>query len=92
MNGFGKLAHWLKPYSWRLFTVVMINIVSIVFSLFSLTFLAPFLMLIFGRSQLVTEMPALGFSVMDVNNVLNYYISQIIIADGKQAALLPLTV
>lgn len=91
MNGFGKLAHWLKPYSWRLFTVVMINIVSIVFSLFSLTFLAPFLMLIFGRSQLVTEMPALGFSVMDVNNVLNYYISQIIIADGKQAALLMVT-
>jgi len=69
----------------------MINIVSIVFSLFSLTFLAPFLMLIFGRSQLVTEMPALGFSVMDVNNVLNYYISQIIIADGKQAALLMVT-
>lgn len=91
MNGFGKLAHWLKPYSWRLFTVVMINIVSIVFSLFSLTFLAPFLMLIFGRSQLVTEMPALGFSVMDVNNVLNYYISQIIITDGKQSALLMVT-
>jgi subfamily B ATP-binding cassette protein MsbA len=91
MNGFGKLAHWLKPYSLRLFTVVLINIVSIVFSLFSLTSLAPFLMLIFGRSPLVMEMPAMGFSVMDVNNVLNYYISQIIMTDGKQAALLMVT-
>ncbi len=91
MNGFGKLAHWLRPYRMRLVTVVLINIVSIVFSLFSLTFLAPFLMLIFGKTKLVTEMPPFGFSVVDINNVLNYYISRIIILDGKQSALLMVT-
>lgn len=37
-------------------------------------------------------MPDFGFSAVDVNNVLNYYISQIIITDGKQAALLMVTI
>lgn len=91
MSGFNKLTPWLKPYKIRLITVVLINVVSIIFSLFSLTFLAPFLMLIFGKTELVTQMPSLGFSVIDINNVLNYYISQIIIADGKQSALLMVT-
>lgn len=92
MSGFSKLTPWLKPYSFRLGVVVLINILSILFSLFSLTFLAPFLMLIFGKSTLVTEMPPLGFSAKDVNDVLNYYISQIIVSDGKQAALLMVTI
>ncbi len=91
MKGFGKLTPWLKPYSIRLSVVVFINILSIVFSLFSLAFLAPFLMLIFGKTKLVTEMPSLGFSAVDVNNVLNYHISQVIITDGKQSALLMVT-
>jgi ATP-binding cassette, subfamily B, bacterial MsbA len=91
MSGFRKLTPWLKPYSFRLGVVVLINILSILFSLFSLTSLAPFLMLIFGKSTLVTEMPPLGFSAKAVNDVLNYYISQIIVSDGKQAALLMVT-
>jgi len=37
-------------------------------------------------------MPDFGFSAVDVNNVLNYHISQIIINDGKQAALLMVTI
>lgn len=41
--------------------------------------------------SLVTTMPPVGFTVVDINNLLNYYLSQLIISDGKQAALLMIT-
>lgn len=91
MKGFRKLFPWLKPYTSRLSIVVLLNIISIIFSLFSLTFLAPFLMLIFGKTTLVTEMPPMGFTAKEISDLLNYHISQIIIHDGKQAALLMVT-
>ncbi len=92
MNGLKKLVPWLKPYSLKLSFVVFINVLSIVFSLFSLAFLAPFLMLIFGQTKLVTEMPPIGITVNDINNILNYYVSKVILSDGKQAALLMITI
>jgi ABC-type multidrug transport system fused ATPase/permease subunit len=91
MKGIRNLTPWLKPYSFRLSIVVFINVLSIFFSIFSLSLLAPFLVLIFGKTKLITEIPAFGFSASKIIDIVNYYISKTIISDGKQAALLMVT-
>jgi len=60
---------------------------TIVFSLFSFALLIPFLNLLFGIEDLVTDKPTLGFSTQTFLDYLNYYISDIIISQGKIAAL-----
>jgi subfamily B ATP-binding cassette protein MsbA len=62
------------------------NLMTILFSLFSFALLIPFLNLLFGIDALVTEKP-IGFSTQTFLDYLNFYISDIIIAKGKIAAL-----
>ena len=82
-----RIFFWLKPYRLSLSVIVFANILSIIFSIFSLSLLAPFLMLLFDKVPLVVEKPELIFSSESVLNWFNYYVSQIIQTQGKQAAL-----
>jgi len=67
---------------------VIFNIATIVFSLFSFALLIPFLNLLFGIEDLVTSRPELTLSTHSFLDYLNYYISNIIITQGKVTALL----
>jgi len=91
MKGFKKLFPWIKPYTHKLIIVGILNIFSIIFSIFSLGFLAPFLQLLFGQTKLVTVAPDFHFSANGLYDYLNFAISKIIIEDGKQSALLFIT-
>jgi subfamily B ATP-binding cassette protein MsbA len=66
---------------------VMFNMLSIVFSLFSLTMIIPFLGVLFKTSALVTSVPAFAFNMAVIKTYFYYYISQLIIAKGQAAAL-----
>jgi len=82
-----RVLTYVFPY-WRQVVInTFFNIVTIVFSLFSLALLIPFLNLLFSINKLVTVKPALHFSTHSILNYLNYYISQIIIHHGKIQAL-----
>jgi subfamily B ATP-binding cassette protein MsbA len=65
----------------------MFNLLVILFSLFSFVMLIPFLNLLFGREQLVTVKPELTMNTQAILDYLNYFISQIIINEGKAQAL-----
>ncbi|GMT44677.1 MAG: ABC transporter ATP-binding protein [bacterium] len=82
-----RILSYVLPY-WKQVTLnTFFNILTIVFSLFSLALLIPFLNLLFGINKLITVKPVLYFSTHSMLNYLNYYISQIIIHQGKIQAL-----
>jgi subfamily B ATP-binding cassette protein MsbA len=79
---------YLKPYKIQVILNIIFNVFSAVFSLFSLTLLIPFLGILFGSQELVLEKPELVFKSSALINYFYYYISQIIINQGKIKALL----
>ena len=82
-----RVLSYVLPYWKQVILNTFFNILTIVFSLFSLALLIPFLNLLFGINKLITVKPALYFSTHSMLNYLNYYISQIIIHHGKIQAL-----
>ncbi len=87
MKKLRRVIAYVFPYWSHLLANLISNIITIVFSLFSLALLIPFLNLLFGMNKLITVKPALYFSTHSALNYLNYYISQIIIHQGKLQAL-----
>jgi len=67
---------------------VLFNILSVIFSLFSLTMIIPFLHLLFDKTKLVYEAPALALNVDSLVAYFNYLISSVIIERGEVNALL----
>ncbi|MBE0640258.1 MAG: ABC transporter ATP-binding protein [Bacteroidales bacterium] len=67
---------------------VLFNILSVVFSLFSLTMIIPFLQLLFDKTKLVREAPELAWNTDSIVAYFNYLISDIIIQKGEVNALL----
>lgn len=87
MKKLSRVLTYVFPYWKQVVINTFFNIVTIVFSLFSLALLIPFLNLLFSINKLVTVRPALHFSTHSMLDYLNYYISQIIIHHGKIQAL-----
>jgi len=87
MKKFYRILSYIRPYSGYAGLNILFNLLTIVFSLFSFALLIPFLNLLFGIDELVTTRPALGFSTGSLLGNLNYYISQIIMSEGKITAL-----
>jgi ATP-binding cassette, subfamily B, bacterial MsbA len=73
---------------------VVFNILSVIFSLFSLTLIAPFLNLLFLTKEAEYELilskgvPVLSLSVDALKDVFNFYLSTVIVENGKLHALI----
>jgi len=87
MKKFYRVLAYIKPYWGFAGLNVMFNILTVVFSLFSFALLIPFLNLLFGINKLVTSKPEFGFSKDALLDNLNYFISNVIIHQGKVQAL-----
>jgi subfamily B ATP-binding cassette protein MsbA len=87
MKKFYRVLAYIKPYLGYAGLNVIFNILTIIFSLLNFALLIPFLNLLFGVNELVTVKPQLTFSTQGLLEYLNYYISQIIITQGKLEAL-----
>ena len=88
MKDFRKLFSLLAPYKLKLVFISFFNIFSILFSIFSITLLAPFLYLIFNQVPLMLEKPVLTFNSESVVLYLQYLLSQIIQSQGVVHALI----
>lgn len=86
-NIFGLL-HYLKPYKGLAALNVLFNILSVFFSLFSVILAVRFLEILFGNEELVTNVGEFELNAKSVQEHFNYYMSQIIINQGKMKALL----
>ncbi|MCF8253414.1 MAG: ATP-binding cassette domain-containing protein [Bacteroidia bacterium] len=88
MNGFIKLLRYTLPFKGLAILNVVFNILSILFSLFSIALILPFLKLLFGQSALVTVKPEFSFSIEGLSGSFNYYLSNLIVTEGHEAALI----
>lgn len=87
MKNFIKIVKYLIPYKREAFLSILFVFFSAVFSLFSLTMVAPFLKVLFGETELVTESVPFKFSTESIITNFNYVLSLIIINKGKIYAL-----
>ena len=65
----------------------VVNLLSVLFSLVSLTMLVPFLQLLFGKEKMVEKMPSLSFSASSVLEYIKYHLGILIREHGPAYAL-----
>lgn len=87
MKNLKKIWQYIKPYKWEAFGNISFNIIQIFFSLSALALIIPFLGILFDQQELISEKPELTYSMDSLLAYFNYYISTIIIENGKPAAL-----
>jgi len=81
------LRTYLKPYQGYVFLNILFNLLGVVFSLFSLVLIGPFLSVLFGIQEATDQLLpwALNKEVIVIN--FNYHIGSIIENQGHKAAL-----
>jgi len=84
---FKRILSYIKPYTGYAGLNVFFNLLTIIFSVLNFALLIPFLNLLFGVTQLVTEKPEFRLTTQGLLDSLNYHISQIIIHQGRIDAL-----
>ena len=87
MKKYAGLIKYLKPYKKNIILYIAFVIFSVVFSVFSIAMLFPFLQIIFGGNAIITSKPALAFNSTDLLNLLQYHLGQLIIHYNKEMAL-----
>lgn len=88
MKRYGRVLAYIKPYWVYAALNIFFNLFTIVFSLFTFALLAPFLSLLFGKTELIAEKPELSMSSDSLINYMNYVLSDIIQTQGPKQALL----
>lgn len=78
---------YLKPYLPKVGISLSFNLLSVFFSLFSLTMLIPVLQILFNQQPLVSEPVAFELNVKAIAHNFNYLISYVILTRGKVSAL-----
>jgi subfamily B ATP-binding cassette protein MsbA len=63
------------------------NIMTALFTALSIPLLVPFLEILFDRRELIMDKPVFGWDIESATASFNYYISQLIVEQGKEAAL-----
>lgn len=88
MKRYGRVLSYIMPYWVYAALNVFFNLFTIVFSLFTFALLAPFLSLLFGKTELMTEKPEFSFSSDSLIDYMNYTLSEIIQSQGPMNALM----
>ena len=84
---FRVLKLYLPPFKTYAFLNVMFNILGVIFSLFSLVLMAPFLGILFGTAEEVNTLVSFEFNKEAIQQIFEYHITSMINAYGKSYAL-----
>jgi subfamily B ATP-binding cassette protein MsbA len=87
VKNYVRLLRFIKPYKGLAFLSVLFNILTVFFSLFSLTMIIPFLNVLFSQNRNYTLMPW-SVSAKSLLNNFNYYLGNYIIEHGQLNALM----
>ena len=88
MKDFLRVLQFVKPYWVYAILNVVFNILTVLFSLVSITMIIPFLGLLFGTQQKVYEAPPLALNADSIKENFYLFITQIIDEKGQVEALL----
>lgn len=80
----------IAPYKWMAFLNVFFNVLTSLFSVFSIAMLIPFLSVLFEKQAKVVELKPFEFSSLkdSIVNHFEYYLSYMINTHGQKTALL----
>ncbi len=87
MKKFSKILRYIIPYWPKALLSVTLNLFGIMFSLFSLSLIIPFLGILFNTQDIVHQSVPLTFSAESIITNFKYLLSQVIIEYGKVSAL-----
>ena len=87
MKDFFRLWSYIKPYKYRAIANILLNLLATLFALFSFSLFIPFLGILFGTQELVTNYVPM-VSAEAFKHDFYYFLSSLIIHHGKSAALL----
>ncbi len=87
MQAFLGILKYIKAYQKFAYLNAICNILTVIFSLFSITMIVPFLQLLFDKKELQLEQPAFTWSVDGLKDYFNYFLSSMIAEDKTQALL-----
>lgn len=88
MKTLKKVFYYITPYWGKAIASVTFNLLGTLFSLFSFTMAIPFLGILFDQQKIVSEPVAFELSAKAIQHNFNYFLSQIILDNGPQAALM----
>ena len=83
-----EILRYIRNYKGFASLNVLFNVLSVIFNLFSLAMVIPFLQLLFDTTKLVYVKPALAWNTDAIANYFNYIISSVIIEHGQVQALM----
>ena len=79
---------YIAPYKWSAVKSILFNVLSAIFSLFSLTLIIPFLNILFKSAEVVQVPGDFTFSIEYFDNLIKYFFSQFIANNGPAKGLL----
>ena len=88
MENFFRILKYIKPYKFFAILNIVSNVLSVLFSLVSLTMVIPFLGILFKTQEPVTEAPPLSFNANSIKENFYAIISEKIASKGEIEALL----
>lgn len=88
MKQLKRLLHYLVPYKKNIVLIFLFNLCYAIFSVFSLSMVAPFLSVLFGDATSITVRPEFSLSVRAILDTFYYYMGQIINDYGQFYALI----
>ena len=88
MHFFLKILKYIKSYCSYVLLNVFSNILSVIFSLFSLTLVIPFLGILFGTQEKVFQAPPLSLNASSIKENFYYLITKTIDTKGNVEALM----
>jgi subfamily B ATP-binding cassette protein MsbA len=92
MKRFSRIFFYLRNQKSRIAGYLVFNVLSIIFSLVSLTMLAPFLDLLFSKEKPLTVRPLFTANSEGILNQLKYGLSYLIIHYGYSRALIAIVI
>ena len=78
---------YLRNYKVNVALNVISNVLTALFTALSIPLLVPFLEILFDRRKPVLERPTVEWDIESLTQLFNYHISQLILEQGKEAAL-----
>lgn len=90
MKDIFRIFRYILPYKWSAIANIVFNFLSTIFTLFSFGLVIPFLNVLFGQQELVTEMQEWSFNTTVILHNFKFWLSQIILEHGELKALVML--
>lgn len=87
MKNLNKILRYLIPYWGKAVANISFNLLSVLFSLFSVYLLIPFLGILFGNQEPVTELEPFKLNAKSVEQYFNYYVTFFIQNYGTKITL-----